>query len=63
MMPRYKKPYFKLFTAICDVIEEIESATQTMEPSDETRQLLEKQIEQLKAAQQDAEEEYISVGI
>lgn len=59
-MQRYKKLYFKLFTAICDAIEEIESVARTMESTDTIRQELEILADKLKAAQQDAEEEYIS---
>lgn len=60
-MENYEKQYFMLFTAICDVIEIMECVVNTMDSSDENREELKKQIMKLKAVQQKAEEEYISL--
>ncbi len=60
-MQDYEKQYFMLFAAICDVIESMECVVNTMDSSDENREELKKQIMNLKAVQQKAEEEYISL--
>lgn len=55
-MTDYKKPYFRLFCAVCDAIDALESAAAAENCPETTAVLLSAQAEQLRKATQEAEE-------
>ncbi len=57
---RYKKSYFKLFSAICETIELIEKLLPHIDEDTETAKLLSTQAVRIKAVQQHTEEIIIS---
>lgn len=57
---RYKKSYFKLFSAVCDTTELIEKLIPQLNEDTETAKLLSVQAARLKAVQQQTEEIIIS---
>ncbi len=57
---RYKKAYFKLFSAVCDTTELIENLLPQLNEETETAKLLSAQAAHLKAVQQQTEEIIIS---
>ncbi len=54
-MEEYQKPYFRLFSAICDTIEELELFLKNTTLSEVERVTLQMQIVRLKQAQQTTE--------
>lgn len=59
-MKSYKKPYFTLFSAICETIESLEKILHTEEISQSVKQAIQEEIDWLKSAHQKAEEQLIS---
>lgn len=55
-MEKYKDAYFKLFSAICDVIESQEQLLSDESLTASVKQLLQSQTEFLKSVQQETEE-------
>lgn len=53
---RYKKSYFRLFTATCDAIDTMERLLAKIPEEDEKAKLLAAQVKDLKTAQQLTEE-------
>lgn len=54
-MEEYEKPYFRLFSAICDTIEELELFLKNTTPSEAEQVTLQMQIVRLKQVQQTTE--------
>lgn len=54
-MEEYQKPYFRLFSAICDTIEELELFLKNTTPSEAEQVTLQMQIVRLKQVQQTTE--------
>ncbi len=59
-MESYEKPDFQLFCTVCDVIENVELFLKNTTLTGTQQQFLRKQVEQLKQAQQIAEEMVIA---
>lgn len=59
-MELYQKPYFTLFSEICDTIESLEAILQKDSLPEPERNILQKQVNNLKNVQQRTEEYLIS---
>ncbi|MGN1404069.1 MAG: hypothetical protein ACI4XB_07100 [Ruminococcus sp.] len=59
-MESYKKPYFTLFTALCDTIDSLEQLAANVSLAPDTVSSIYAEIQHLKAVQQVAEEQVIS---
>lgn len=59
-MELYQKPYFTLFSQICNTIESLEAILQTNSLPESVRNTLQEQIWNLKKVQQQTEESLIS---
>lgn len=60
LVESYEKPYFQLFCMVCDVIENVELFLKNTTLTGTQQQFLQKQVEQLKRAQQITEEMVIA---
>lgn len=55
-MTNYKRPYFRLFCAVCDTIDALEQTAASKNCPETTAKLLSEQVKQLRKVTQETEE-------